>query len=447
MMRWRRFWRMAPAYLRSVARREWQLGLLALVGLAPGVGVLMAWLNLAVGVRDVPTEAFTQGWLLPPLLLEAIGPAGVLVGAGVVTVLIGGLGLANAYLASVERRQGELALFLALGLNRWELAAVLLLESLAAGVLGSGVGLILGVGISRLSWPAAVDYFGLAGAYALSPLAVGVAGLTGLLAGVMFMGISVLAATGFSEAQTLRSTPRPILAGMQALRTSVYGTIFAAVLTLVPALALLGGRAALALTAIALGLSVLLTAAGWTVTRLTFLLPTPGHAPLWSLAVQGLARHPRHTAGMSLALITGAYSVGLAALAWLDSWQHSGVRSGFAFWVAGGVLTAGAGLVLTAAALAAWERRQEYALLVALGARPGRVRRLILLEYAIVALGAGSLGGIMALVNWAGSTRLETSWGNGWLAVGIILADLLGALLSAWVGAGPVWWRVGRGRR
>ncbi|MBP7964763.1 MAG: hypothetical protein KA003_22470 [Caldilineaceae bacterium] len=441
MMRWRRFWRMAPAYLRSVARRERQLILLALVGLAPGVGVLMAWLNLAVqvGTGAGTGKIFVQGWLLPPLLLDVIGPAGVLVGAGVVTVLIGGLGLANAYLASVERRQGELALFLALGLNRWELAAILLLESLATGLLGSGVGLVLGVGISRLSWPAAVDYFGLTGAYALSPLAVGVAGLTGLLAGVMFMGISVLAATGFSAAQTLRSTPRPILAGMQALRTSVYGTIFAAVLTLVPALAVLGGRAALALTAIALGLSVLLTAAGWTVTRLTFLLPTPGHAPLWSLAVQGLARHPRHTAGMSLALITGAYSVGLAALAWLDG----GVRSGFAFWVAGGVLTAGAGLVLTAAALAAWERRQEYALLVALGARPGRVRRLILLEYAIVALGAGSLGGIMALVNWAGSSGR----GNGWLAVGIILADLLGALLSAWVGAGPVWWRVGRKRR
>ncbi len=398
---------------------------------------------MQVGTGAGTGKIFVQGWLLPPLLLDVIGPAGVLVGAGVVTVLIGGLGLANAYLASVERRQGELALFLALGLNRWELAAILLLESLAAGVLGSGVGLVLGVGISRLSWPAAVDYFGLAGAYALSPLAVGVAGLTGLLAGGMFMGISVLAATGFSAAQTLRSTPRPILAGMQALRTSVYGTIFAAVLTLVPALALLGGRAALALTAIALGLSVLLTAAGWTVTRLTFLLPTPGHAPLWSLAVQGLARHPRHTAGMSLALTTGAYSVGLAALAWLDSWQTDGGLAAFAFWVAGGVLTAGAGLVLTAAALAAWERRQEYALLVALGARPGRVRRLILLEYAIVALGAGSLGGIMALVNWAGSSGR----GNGWLAVGIILADLLGALLSAWVGAGPVWWRVGRKRR
>lgn len=443
MMRWRRFWRMAPAYLRSVARREWQLIVLALVGLAPGVGVLMAWLNLAVKVGAEPSAAFAQGWLLPPLLLDIIGPAGVLVGAGVVTVLIGGLGLANAYLASVERRQGELALFLALGLNRWELAALLLLESLAAGLLGSGVGLVLGVGISRLSWPAAVDYFGLTGAYALSPLAVGVAGLTGLLAGGMFMGISVVAAADFAPAQTLRPNSRPLLAGMQALRTSLYGTIFAAVLTLVPALALLGGRAALALTAIALGLSVLLTAAGWTVTRLTVRLPTPGHAPLWSLAVQGLARHPRHTAGMSLALTTGAYSVGLAALAWLDSWQTNGGHAAFAFWVAGGVLTAGAGLVLTAAALAAWERRQEYALLVALGARPGRVRRLILLEYAIIALGAGSLGGIMALVNWAGSSGR----GNGWLAVGIILADLLGALLSAWVGAGPVWWRVGRKRR
>ncbi len=36
LTRWHRFWRIAPAYLRSVARREWQLVFLSLVGLAPG---------------------------------------------------------------------------------------------------------------------------------------------------------------------------------------------------------------------------------------------------------------------------------------------------------------------------------------------------------------------------------------------------------------------------
>ena len=38
--RWRRFWRIAPSYLKTVARREWQLAFLAIVGLAPGVAAL-----------------------------------------------------------------------------------------------------------------------------------------------------------------------------------------------------------------------------------------------------------------------------------------------------------------------------------------------------------------------------------------------------------------------
>ena len=46
----RRIGRLAPAYLRTVARREWQLAVLAVIGLAPGVAALLAWLNLAVAV-------------------------------------------------------------------------------------------------------------------------------------------------------------------------------------------------------------------------------------------------------------------------------------------------------------------------------------------------------------------------------------------------------------
>ena len=68
------------------------------------------------------------------------------------------------------------------------------------------------------------------------------------------------------------------------------------------------------------------------------------------------------------------------------------------------------GSEVSAASLAALERRREYGLLMALGARRSRLWRLILLEYAIVAFGGGALG----------------------------------ALISACVGAAPVLWLVTR---
>ena len=68
------------------------------------------------------------------------------------TLLVGCLGLSNAYLASVERRLGDLALLLSLGLSRLELMALLLMEALGLAVLGTGFGLFLGLLLSVASW-------------------------------------------------------------------------------------------------------------------------------------------------------------------------------------------------------------------------------------------------------------------------------------------------------
>ena len=89
-------------------------------------------------------------------------------------------------------------------------------------------------------------------------------------------------------------------------------------------------------------------------------------------------------------------------------------------------------LVLTASALAALERRQELGLLAALGARRGRVRRLILLENGIVAVAGGALarpwrlccGGLSGLAR----PRLP---GWPWLSLRCWTCWLLA---SAWIG-------------
>ncbi|MEZ4635208.1 MAG: ABC transporter permease [Caldilineaceae bacterium] len=82
-----------------------------------------------------------------------MGLAGVLVGAGVVTLLVGCLGLANVYLASVERRMPELALLRGLGMPRSEVMTLLLLEGQAwPGCWAAAANLVGGVLLSVLSW-------------------------------------------------------------------------------------------------------------------------------------------------------------------------------------------------------------------------------------------------------------------------------------------------------
>jgi predicted lysophospholipase L1 biosynthesis ABC-type transport system permease subunit len=437
MRHWQRFWAIAPAYLRTVARREWQLAVLALGGLAPGVAAVAAWLHLTWLLRNQPPVDALYRWLLPTPILALLGPQGVLVGAGVVTLLIGCLGLANVYVASVERRLDELGLLLRLGLNRRATAALLLLEVLVMGLVGSSAGLLLGLLLSRLSWPAASLYFQLPAIQQVSPLVGWTSFAVGMLAALLFMGFSALVVVW--ELPTLMRRGRQhseLLDAWQEWRTTITGTLFAGLLAWIASRPLLTPTASLVLTALALGLSALLSGGGWLLTRLYWRLPKPDHSPLWVLAVQGLARHPRHTAGMTLALTTGSYSVGLAALTWLDG----APGSFFPFWVAGMVLMSGASLVLTAASLAALERRREYGLLMALGARASRVWQMILLEYTIVATGGGCLGSLMALANWL----LSHGRGEWWLAIGIVLADMVGALASAWAGAAPVLWLVTR---
>jgi predicted lysophospholipase L1 biosynthesis ABC-type transport system permease subunit len=436
MKRWRRFWRIAPAYLRSVARREWQLAVLALGGLAPGVAALTAWLHLAQQVQARPYPDPLRGWLLPTPLLDLLGPPGVLVGAGLVTLLIGCLGLTQAYLASLDRRMHELALLLSLGLQRLELIALLLLETLATGLLGSAVGVLVGLGLSGLSWPSAQGYFQLVEGYGIAGNVLLVCLGVGLLAALLFMGLSAMILTVDIVGLTLRPVLPPSWFDVQqAWRTTWTGTAFAAILTLVTSLAILPLSSALVLTTLAVALSSLLSGGGWILTRLYPQLQSPIDTPLWTLAVQGLTRHPRTTAALSLALTAGSYSVGLAALSWLGAPTQF-----FTVWVTALVLITAASLVLTVAAVSALERRHEFGLLMALGARRTRVWRLILLEYGIVAMGAGSLGAFLALINWI----WRQQWENSWLALAIILMDLLGALLSAWAGAAPVLWLVTR---
>ncbi len=440
MKRWQRLGRLAPQFLAASVRRDWPLAALALVSLAPGVAALVAWMQIAWRVRGETLSAAQFGWVLPPALLEAVTPAGVLLGSGLVTLLVGCLGLSNAYLASVERRLGGLALLLALGLSRWEMMALLLLEAMGLAILGTAAGLALGFFLGVAVWLPARGYLLLEPGFTLywQPFVIGA--IAGLLATLLFVGITGISTALRSPLSALRSrAPRHWIRDWGHWRFSTLGVLFTVVLVASLGVLVLGLRVGLILTALALLLAAALNAGSLLLTRFYWRLPTPEGWPLWALAVQGLARHRRQTAGMTLAMIAGTLGVGLAAL----SWMNRRAEATFPLWVAAMLLVACATLVLTSAALAALERRQELGLLAALGARRARVRQLILLENGIVALAGGTLGAALALAAWA-VVGAGAGSGNWPLALAIAVIDVLAALATVTVGAAPVLWLVSR---
>ena len=62
----------------------------------------------------------------------------------------------------------DLALLLNLGLSRLELTALLLLEAMGLALLGTAVGILLGLGLSVVSWLPARDYLGLEPGFAFA---------------------------------------------------------------------------------------------------------------------------------------------------------------------------------------------------------------------------------------------------------------------------------------
>ena len=108
--------------------------------------------------------------------------AGLLVVLSGISLLIGGIGIANATLVAVLERTPEIGLRRAMGARRRHIVGQFLLSSTAIGLAGAVGGLALGVVVTAatamiLQWPPTMDPWVVAGALPLG-------GLIGLAAGV-----------------------------------------------------------------------------------------------------------------------------------------------------------------------------------------------------------------------------------------------------------------------
>ncbi len=98
------------------------------------------------------------------------------------SLLVGGIGIMNIMLATVLERTREIGIRRAVGATQGDILRQFLLEAVAICLLGCGVGLAVGLALSRVisvtaGWPTVVSWFSVV-------LAIGVSTLVGLIFGV-----------------------------------------------------------------------------------------------------------------------------------------------------------------------------------------------------------------------------------------------------------------------
>ena len=122
---------------------------------------------------------------------------------GLLSLLVGGVGVANGVQGYLEGKTGTIATFKSLGATRRTIMGVYLTQTLFLASLGCLAGCVLGLGVSFALGDMLLSRLGLASAHV-----AGEGGAAGLLAAVSFKSLAV--ATGYGLLTTLIFTLRPL---------------------------------------------------------------------------------------------------------------------------------------------------------------------------------------------------------------------------------------------
>ncbi len=121
-------------------------------GPIPGEGREIQVINEMLKRLDYPIRAFVTARELKQQIDRNISRVTMLLSAiPVVGLLIAALGLGNLMAANVASRSREIAVLRAIGVTKSQVSRIVIGEALVLGLLGSGLGLVLGLGLARTS--------------------------------------------------------------------------------------------------------------------------------------------------------------------------------------------------------------------------------------------------------------------------------------------------------
>jgi putative ABC transport system permease protein len=255
---------------------------------------------------------------------------------GLVSLLIGGIGIANTMAVVVSRRNLEIAVLKTVGAQGRQVVLMFTVEALMLGLLGSALGVILGLGLVLGLQSFGERFISQSLRFAIYPQALGMGLALGVVVTLAFGALPTLAAGRVRPNGVLRPDDAPVpragwllsLPAVLAL-TALMGLI--AGLILGNPVAGLGGAA---LVVVALGLATLvLRALLWFLCR----LPSWGSISL-KLAQRAINAQKGRAASTILALTIGVLSLSLIVLLTQSTFKLMG--NTLEEWVGGNVLVA-----------------------------------------------------------------------------------------------------------
>jgi putative ABC transport system permease protein len=236
--------------------------------------------------------------------------------AGLLALLIGGVGIVNTMQVALSRRRTEIAMLKTSGYQRRDLYALFGLEALLLGIAGGALGAVAGIGLSDGVRVLIERAFGLSVPFAVSAGTVASGLAVGVATTLIFGLLPIVQAGGVRPLAVLRELPegrgagsRLLTVGLVLLLAVLFGVLASVVLNsaLWGASATAGAFVALGVLSLFFLLIVLLLSA----------LPIPRLINV-KMALRNLARQRARTTITLLALFAGIFAVGLIAIVGQD---------------------------------------------------------------------------------------------------------------------------------
>ncbi|MGB3541334.1 ABC transporter permease [Rubrivirga sp.] len=232
--------------------------------------------------------------------------------AGLLGLLVGGIGVANTLQVVLTRRRPEVAILKTLGYKQRDLLALFGIETALLGLVGGVLGVILGIAgagglyyVLSNSLPMLLDF------HILPSVMVG-GMVAGVFTAVLFGLIAIVRSSAVRPATLLRQTP---IRATGRTRLTIVGLSVALFLLFGVLGSVLIGSALFGFGAIAGGTVGLVVFGGLMVAVLLVVvrIPTPG-LPLTRMAASNLGRHPSRAAASLVALFVGTFAIALSAI-------------------------------------------------------------------------------------------------------------------------------------
>ncbi len=231
---------------------------------------------------------------------------------GLVSLLIGGIGIANTMIVVVSRRALEIAVLKTIGLQGRQITFMFLLEAFILGILGSILGCLLGLGLVVILQRVAEQVFSQSLTFRIYPEALLLGLVTGILVTMVFGFLPTIAAGRVRPSAVLHPTETivPRAGRVQSLlivllMTGVMGILVGIVLGNF-LIGMLAAYVTLGILAVALFLF-------WLLAVFFSRLPSFGNVYL-KLAQRALGANAGRTASTLLALVVGMFSLSLILL-------------------------------------------------------------------------------------------------------------------------------------